>query len=93
MAKVQRLRGVYYDWKANGQHDIGLIAEEVGEVIPEVVTYEENGKDASSVDYPRLVALLIEAVKEQQKEIAELKTTVKSLAAAQQRSKNESVGE
>jgi Chaperone of endosialidase len=79
--KVQRLRGVYYDWKANGKHDIGLIAEEVGEVIPEVVQYEANGKDATSVDYARLVALLIEAVKEQQKEIAELKTAVKSLAA------------
>jgi hypothetical protein len=80
--KVQRLRGVNYDWKADGKHDIGLIAEEVGEVIPEIVTYEENGKDAKGLDYARLVALLIEAVKEQQKEIAELKVTVKSLAAA-----------
>ncbi len=62
--KVQRLRGVYYDWKADGKHDIGLIAEEVGEVIPEVVTYEENNKDANSIEYARLVALLIEAVKE-----------------------------
>ncbi len=43
---VQQLRGVTYDRKANGQHDIGLIAEEVGEVLPEVVQYEENGVDA-----------------------------------------------
>ena len=56
-----------YDWKADGKHDIGLIAEEVGEVIPEVVAYEENGIDAKSVDYARLVAVLIEAVKAQQK--------------------------
>ena len=55
-----------FRWKADGKHDIGLIAEEVGEVIPEVVAYEENGKDAKSVDYARLVAVLIEAVKEQQ---------------------------
>lgn len=74
--KVQRLSGVTYDWKANGKHDIGLIAEEVGEVIPEVVSYEENGKDAKSVDYSRLVAVLIEAVKEQQKEIEQQKTTI-----------------
>ena len=85
--KVQQLRGVEYDWKADGKHDIGLIAEEVGEVIPEIVTYEENGIDAKSVDYSRLVALLIEASKEQQTtiksmqtEITELKTLVTKLA-------------
>lgn len=80
--KVQHLRGVYYDWKANGKHDIGLIAEEVGEVIPEVVQYEKNGKDTTSVDYARLVALLIEAIKEQQQEIAGLQDVVKSLVLA-----------
>lgn len=71
--KVRRLRGVSYNWKDSGKHDIGLIAEEVGEVVPEVVAYEENGVDAKSVDYPRLVAVLIEAVKEQQNEIEQLK--------------------
>ena len=87
MGKVSQLRGVEYDWKKDGKHDIGLIAEEVGEVIPEVVTYEENGVDAKSVDYPRLVALLIEASKEQQTEmdrmqaeIDQLKALVKQLA-------------
>lgn len=69
LEKVQRLRGVTYQWKKDSKHDIGLIAEEVGKVIPEIVVYEENGKDARSVDYARLVALLIEAVKEQQKTI------------------------
>jgi len=78
--RVQRLRGVSYELKENGAQNIGLIAEEVGEVIPEVVTYEENGKDARALDYSRLVAVLIEAVKEQQKQIDELKTTIKSLA-------------
>jgi len=38
-------------------------------VIPEIVAYEENGVDAKSVAYARLVAVLIEAVKEQQKVI------------------------
>ena len=52
--------------KAGSKHDIGLIAEEVGEVVPEVVAYEENGVDAKGVDYARLTAVLIEAVKEQQ---------------------------
>ena len=74
--KIQHLRGVSFDWKADGKHDIGLIAEEVGEVIPEVVVYEENGTDAKSLDYARLVAVLIEAVKEQQKQLDELRKIV-----------------
>lgn len=74
--KIQLLRGVTFDWKKNGKHDFGLIAEEVGEVFPEVVAYEENGIDVKSVDYARLVAVLIEAVKEQQNEIEQLKRNV-----------------
>jgi len=66
---VKSLRGVSFDWKKTGQHDIGLVAEDVGRVIPEVVAYEENGVDAKSVDYGRLVAVLIEAIKEQQAQI------------------------
>ncbi len=45
---------------------VEVIAKEVGAVVPEVVTWEKNGKDAQSVDYGRLTALLIEATKEQQ---------------------------
>ncbi len=77
--KVMKLKGVYFDWKSSGKHDIGMIAEEVGEVIPEVVDYDENGIDANSLDYSRLVAVLIEAIKEQQKEIEELKIKVNEL--------------
>jgi len=73
---LQRLRGVSFDWKADGHYDIGLVAEEVGAVVPKVVAFEGNGFDARSVDYARVVALLIEAIKEQQKEIEELKSAV-----------------
>jgi hypothetical protein len=68
LGKVQQLRGVSYDLKANGKHDVGVIAEEVGAVVPEIVTWEKNGADAQSVDYTRLTALLIEAAKEQERE-------------------------
>jgi len=71
--KIKRLRGVSFAWKESGRHDLGLIAEEVGQVVPEVVAYEENGLDAKGVDYARLTALLIEAVKEQQTQIRQLK--------------------
>jgi trimeric autotransporter adhesin len=74
LTKVEMLRGVSYDLKDSGKHELGVIAEEVGEVVPEVVSYENNGKDARGVDYSRLTALLIEAVKEQQKEIRDLKS-------------------
>lgn len=66
---VRQLRGVRFDWTKDGRSDLGLIAEEVGAVVPEVVEYEENGTDASGVDYARLVAVLIEAVKAQQVQI------------------------
>jgi hypothetical protein len=69
LGKVQRLRGVSYTYNANGKHDIGMIAEEVGQVVPEVVSYETNGKDAKGIDYARLTAVLVEAVKQQQAEI------------------------
>jgi hypothetical protein len=67
--KVEELRGVSYDLKSNGKHEVGVIAEEVGAVVPEIVQWEKNGKDAAGVDYSRLTALLIEAVKEQQTQI------------------------
>ena len=66
---VDRLRGVSFDWKPDGKHDIGFIAEDVAEVLPEAVADDESGKDAKAVDYSCLVAVLIEAVKEQQVQI------------------------
>jgi trimeric autotransporter adhesin len=79
LSKVEQLRGVSYDLKDSGKHEIGVIAEEVGQVVPEVVSYEKNGKDASGVDYSRLTALLIEAVKQQQKQIARQQFQIRKL--------------
>ncbi|MBI3656466.1 MAG: tail fiber domain-containing protein [Acidobacteria bacterium] len=79
LAKVDQLRGVYYDWKETKKHDIGLIAEEVGEVIPEVVAFEANGTDAQSLDYARLTALLVEAIKELKAENVTLKNKSEEL--------------
>jgi hypothetical protein len=79
LEKVEKLRGVTYDLKATGKPQIGLIAEEVGAVIPEVVEWEENGTDAKGVDYARLTAILIEAAKQQQSQIGRLEAVVQSL--------------
>ena len=82
LTKVEQLRGVTYDLKDSGKHEIGVIAEEVGAVVPELVTYEENGKDARGVDYSRLTALLIEATKQQQREIQQQSNEIRKLKAA-----------
>ena len=59
---VGKLRGVNYKWLNNGQSDVGVIAQEVEAVVPEVVKETDNG--TKTVDYGRLVCVLIESVKE-----------------------------
>ena len=76
--KVSKLRGVSYTWdhgKRKGQRDIGLIAQEVEEVVPEVVSEGQllDGTTAKRVDYAKLVGLLIESNKELQAQVNELK--------------------
>ena len=65
LGKVDALRGIYFSWDAEhgGEHDVGMIAEEVGDVLPEIVQYEEDGINASGMDYSKLTPLLVEAVK------------------------------
>ena len=58
----------------NSGHDIGVIAQEIEKVLPEIVTMRGNGYLA--VKYDRIVALLIECVKDQQKQIDELKNSI-----------------
>ena len=67
--KVKKLRGVEFDRKDMNEHQIGLIAQEVEKVIPEVV----YGDEIKSVAYGNIIGLLVEAIKEQQKEIEILK--------------------
>jgi len=74
--KVLQMRGVTYDKKDNGVKEIGVIAEEIYEVLPELVLKNEEG-EIDSVSYGRITAVLIEAIKEQQKQIEELKSLIK----------------
>ena len=77
LGKIRLLEGVSYNKISNGQKEIGLIADEVLKVIPEVVS-SKDGK-AEALHYSRLTAVLIEAVKE-------LTNKVESLEAQIQRS-------
>ena len=78
---VRQLRGVRYEWKESGRPDVGLIAEEVGAVVPEVVTYGPDGTEAQTVKYAKLVALLIEAVKTQQAQLEETRSRLDEISA------------
>ena len=79
--KVMSLRGVYFDWdeKHGGKHDMGFIAEEIGKVIPEIVSYEPDGVYATGVDYGAITPMLVQAIKEQQRQIEELKAQIRKL--------------
>ena len=74
---VERLRGVSFDSEPDGKHDIGFITENVAEVFPEAIAYDESGKAAQAVDCSRLVALLIAAIKEQQVQIKNQEHSIK----------------
>ncbi|MGI6378900.1 MAG: tail fiber domain-containing protein [Patescibacteria group bacterium] len=78
LEKITRLRGVYFNWKRDNTKGVGLIAQEVEKVFPELVKGEEGNK---GVEYGNLVAPLIEAIKEQQKQIEDLNARIKKLEA------------
>ena len=71
--KVLQLRGVTYVKKENNVKEMGVIAEEIAEILPDVVLYDSEGK-VDSVSYGRITAVLIEAIKDLKKEIEELKS-------------------
>ena len=75
--KVKALNGVYFTWKMNNQRSMGLIAQQVEEVEPVVVTNTHEGFKA--VNYSSLVGLLVEAIKDQQEQINNLKNRIDKL--------------
>jgi hypothetical protein len=72
-SKVMQLRPVTFDWKKDQKHDIGLIAEEVAELYPELV--ETNG-GITGIKYTKLTALLIKTVQDLNARIEELETQI-----------------
>jgi hypothetical protein len=66
---IEKLRGVSFDWKENGKSSYGVIAQEIEEVLPELVKQGE----VKSVNYNGIIGVLIEAIKELKEEIETLK--------------------
>jgi len=90
IAMIDQIRGVYFDWtdehitSRGGEdgyfvrkHDIGVIAQEVEAILPEIVATRDNGFKA--VKYEKIVPLLIEAIKAQQKQIDQIQATLAEL--------------
>ena len=75
--KVQQINGVTFDWNEKSTklqqqkgHDVGLIAQEVEKVLPEVVEIREDG--IMAIQYEKVVPLLVESIKELTKRVEEL---------------------
>jgi hypothetical protein len=78
LSKVNKLSPVEFVWKTNGIKDIGLIAEEVEQIYPELVSREDNG-EIHGVHYSKITTVLIKALQEQQTQIEELKLEIQKL--------------
>jgi hypothetical protein len=81
------MRGVTYHWKLDeypekdfdSREHLGFIAQEVEELFPQLVMTDDNGY--KSVDYGRLTPVLVEAIKEQQAQIDEMRQLIEQLIA------------
>ena len=81
--KIKQVRGIYYDWKENvkekGFHpnrkknEIGMIAQEVEKIIPQEIEPAPFNNDYKTIKYDRIIPLLVECIKDQQKQIDDLK--------------------
>tara|TARA_B100001778_G_C18599960_1_gene636732 strand:+ start:2576 stop:3226 length:651 start_codon:yes stop_codon:yes gene_type:complete len=60
--RVKAIEGVYFNWKDKEERNVGVLAQQVEKVLPEVVS--EDGKGYLNVDYGGIVPLLLEAIKE-----------------------------
>ncbi|MCX6783689.1 MAG: tail fiber domain-containing protein [candidate division WWE3 bacterium] len=84
---LSKLRGVYYNWNTGvdaakylgSQREMGMIAQEVGAVLPELVGTNANGYE--SLDYPKMAGFLVEVAKAQQTQLSDLKALMASPSA------------
>ncbi len=73
------IEGVTYtrkDLTDNGKRHIGIIADDLAKIVPELVHVSEDDDEMKSVSYSNMVALLVEAIKEQQMQIEGLKQQI-----------------
>ena len=84
LEKICELNAYTFNWKGdeNGKRDVGLIAQEVEKVIPEIVKTADS-TSGKLVSYTSLIPYLIEAIKEQQEKITELENTIAKMGSSE----------
>lgn len=82
IGRIELLNPVNFNWKSNGEEDVGFIAQEMKDIFPLLVN-ENNNDNILSVDYARLTTYLVKGMKEQNKKIDELEKELE-----QQKQKN-----
>jgi hypothetical protein len=80
LKKILALHGVEFDWKVNGQHEVGLIAQEVEKIEPALVIMRADG--FKGVKYSNIVALLIEAMKSEHLSIVNNSNMMKTMQSS-----------
>ncbi|MBN2613364.1 MAG: tail fiber domain-containing protein, partial [Bacteroidales bacterium] len=79
LTKIMQMNGVRFRWKDNDSLlNLGFIAQDVNDIIPESVRYDELN-DIYSMEYTAIIPVLVEGIKEQQKIIEELKARIEAL--------------
>lgn len=86
LEKLMQLKGVRYRWNSNDTQDIGVIAQDVQKVFPEVVQKLSDGH--MGVDYPKMIAPIIEAIRELREENEKLKGEIATLKAGAAKGEN-----
>jgi hypothetical protein len=80
LEKLDKINGYTFEWNDQVEihgykgHDVGVIAQEIEKILPEIVTTRDNGYKA--VKYEKIIPLLIEAIKAQQSQINDLKEII-----------------
>jgi len=77
LSRVGQIEGVYFNWKDQPERQVGVIAQNVQKVLPEVVSEDNNSY--LSVDYSKIVPLLVEAINEQNSIIMDLEERISKL--------------
>ena len=77
LSRVNNIDGVYFTYKDSGDKSIGVIAQDIQKILPEVVSEDKNGY--LGVNYSGIVPVLIEAVREQNSIISDLEDRISKL--------------
>ena len=76
--KLSKIKGVRFNWKENGDNDIGVIAQDVESVIPEAVVTRVSGIKA--VNYDKIIPLLVNTVNELTQKVKQLEERIEKLS-------------